>query len=117
MLRLPFGNTMGVKWVSAQRNVAHYIQSLHLASVLDELRDVYDICKELGHPELLSLVMRIRRQLLDALHESLNLYGENAELHQQLSEAQAQIKQLRSLGAHATLTAEVASPPATRKLS
>ena len=98
------------------RNVTHYIQSLHLASVLDELRDAYDICKELGHPELLALVMRIRRELLEALHESLNLYGENAELHQQLGEAQQLIKQLRAQGAHA-VTVEVAPAQSARKLS
>ncbi len=97
--------------------MAHYVQSLHIASVLDELRDAYELCKDNGHHELLSLLMRIRRQLLEALHESLNLYGENAELHQQLSEAQAELKQLRARGAHPALKVEITSAQPARKLS
>lgn len=72
--------------------------------VLDEMRDVYELSKEKGEPELQSRLLRVRRRLLDALHESLSLYGENAELHQQLSEAQAEIRQLRARGARPALT-------------
>ena len=97
--------------------MAHYIQDLHLVTVLDELRDAYELSKEKGQSELQSLLLQIRRKLLDALHQSLTLYGENAELLQQLSEAQAQIRQLRGGGAHSALSAQSPSSRITRKLS
>jgi hypothetical protein len=97
--------------------VAHYIQNLHLVSVLDELRDAYEIAKDGGYSDLQTLLLRIRRTLLQALHESLTLYGENAELHQQLSEAQAQLKRFRESGARATVTAEIVPGRAAGKLS
>jgi hypothetical protein len=112
--------TQRTEWVLPHRSVAHYIQSLHLTNVLDELRDAYELCKEHGYEELLPGLMKIRRQLLEALHESLNLYGENAELHQQLSEAQVEIRRLRSQITHPAVTVEVPSAEAgqvTRKLS
>ncbi len=85
-------------------------------SVLDQLRDAYEICKREGSPELQSLLLQIRRRLLEALHESLNLYSENAELHQQLSEAQARIAQPRTSGARAAAE-DAALERVTRKLS
>jgi regulator of replication initiation timing len=97
--------------------MAHYIQSLHLTNVLDGLRDAYDLCKEHGYSELLPELMQIRRQLLEALHESLNLYGENAELHQQLSDARVEIRRLRSQIAHPAPTVELPAAPRARKLS
>jgi molecular chaperone GrpE (heat shock protein) len=97
--------------------LAHYIQDLHLVTVLDELRDAYELSKEKGQSELQSQLLRIRRKLLDALHESLNLYAENAELHQQLGEAQAEIRQLRARGARSALTIETLPGRTTRKLS
>jgi len=98
--------------------VAEYIQNLHLVSVLDELRDAYEIAKDGGHSDLQNLLLRIRRSLLQALHESLNLYGENAELHQQLSDAQTQLRRLRESGAHpAPVTAEAVPLLTARKLS
>jgi uncharacterized small protein (DUF1192 family) len=103
-----------VQWVSARPRVAHYIQNLHLVNVLDELRDAYELCKEEGHPKLQLLLLQIRRKLLEALHESLNLYGENDELHQQLSEAQAEIRRLQAGLAHPAAAATV---HVTRKLS
>lgn len=105
----------GVQWVSARPRVAHYIQNLHLVNVLDELRDAYELCKEEGHPKLQLLLLQIRRKLLEALHESLNLYGENAELHQQLSEAQAEIRSLRASLARPAIAADATRTP--RKLS
>jgi hypothetical protein len=95
--------------------VAHYLQSLNLVSVLDELRDAYELSKQDGDPKLQVLLLQVRRKLLEALHESLNLYGENAELHQQLSEAQGQIRQLRASLAHPAMAVETA--PGPRKLS
>ncbi|HTX05014.1 MAG TPA: hypothetical protein VMD06_04235 [Steroidobacteraceae bacterium] len=94
--------------------MAHYIQNLHLVNVLDELRDAYEICKEEGHPQLQFLLLQTRRKLLEALHESLNLYGENAELHQQLSDAQAEIRRLRASLAHPAVAVDSSH---TRKLS
>ena len=95
--------------------MAHYIQNLHLVNVLDELRDAYELCKQEGHPKLQFLLLQTRRKLLEALHESLNLYGENAELHQQLSEAQAEIRQLRASIAQPAVTVD--TTPTARKLS
>ena len=95
--------------------MAHYIQNLHLVSVLDELRDAYELCKAEGHPKMQLLLLQIRRRLLQALHESLNLYGENAELHQQLSEALTEIKQLRQSATHSAGTVDPTHSP--RKLS
>jgi predicted nuclease with TOPRIM domain len=97
--------------------VAHHIQDLHLVGVLDELRDAYDLCKRDGHSELQSLLLRLRRKLLEALHESLNLYEENAKLHQQLSEVQAELRHLRSTVVRPTLTVEATSGHAKHKLS
>ncbi|MGH8291458.1 MAG: hypothetical protein ACREV7_21115 [Steroidobacteraceae bacterium] len=105
----------GVQGVSARPRVAHYIQNLHLVNVLDELRDAYEICKQEGHPKLQFLLLQTRRKLLEALHESLNLYGENAELHQQLSDAEGEIRRLRASLAHPSVTVE--SSHTTRKLS
>lgn len=97
-------------------NLAHSIQNLHLVTVLDELRVAYELCKDDGHAELQSMLMQIRRRLLNALHETLDLYAENAELHQQLSEIQAEIRQLRARGAQALLREPVPGQ-STRKLS
>lgn len=96
--------------------LAHSIQNLHLVAVLDELRVAYELCKEEGHAELQSMLMQIRRRLLNALHETLDLYAENGELHQQLSEIQAEIRQLRARGAHLQLREPVPGQ-STRKLS
>lgn len=81
------------------------------------MRDVYELSKERGESELQSRLLRIRRKLLDALHESLNLYGENAELHQQLSEAQAELRQLRARGARPSVSVETLPQRIPRKLS
>lgn len=99
--------------------MAHYIHNLHLVTVLDDLRDAYEVAKDGGHADLQNLLLRIRRTLLQALHESLTLYGENAELHQQLSEAQGQLRHYRESGARPTaVTDETTSGrTTTRKLS
>lgn len=81
------------------------------------MRDVYELSKERGESELQSRLLRIRRKLLDALHESLNLYGENAELHQQLNEAQAELRQMRARGARASLSMDALPQRIPRKLS
>lgn len=81
------------------------------------MRDVYELSKERGESELQSRLLRIRRKLLDALHESLNLYGENAELHQQLSDAQAELRQLRATSARSGLSTDVLPGRIPRKLS
>lgn len=81
------------------------------------MRDVYELSKERGETELQSRLLRIRRKLLDALHESLNLYGENAELHQQLNDAQAELRQLRTKGVRSGLNIEALPGRTPRKLS
>ncbi len=86
-------------------------------SVLDEVRDAYEIAKDCGYSELQNLLLRIRRTLLEALHESLNLYGENAELHQQLSDALAELKRLREAGSQSAVTTGIVAGRGPRKLS
>lgn len=81
------------------------------------MRDAYELSKERGEAELQSRLLRIRRKLLDALHESLNLYGENAELHQQLNDAQAELRQLRSRNVRSGLSVETLPGRVPRKLS
>lgn len=70
--------------------------NLDLVNALDELRDVYEVCKQQVYPELQSRLMQIRRMLLEGLQESLTLYDENADLRQLLREAHSEIKQLRA---------------------
>ncbi|HET9106181.1 MAG TPA: hypothetical protein VFN79_03215, partial [Steroidobacteraceae bacterium] len=77
----------------------------------------YELCKEMRQPELQSTLLQIRRRLLEALHESLNLYSENAELHQQLSDARAELSLLRQSSAHPAMPGEAVPGAAPRKLS
>ena len=72
--------------------------NLDLVNALDELRDAYELCKQQVYPELQSRLMRIRRMLVEGLHEILTLYDENADLRQLLREAHCEIRQLRASG-------------------
>ena len=66
--------------------MSRYDASLTLISVLDQLRDAYDVAKEAGHTDLQDRLMSARRQLMDAVHQSLNLHSELAEAQEQLAE-------------------------------
>ena len=66
--------------------VSRYDESLSLIGVLDHLRDAYDLAKDLGHPELQAHLMSARRQLMQALHQSLNLHSQLAEAQERLAQ-------------------------------
>jgi hypothetical protein len=69
--------------------VSRYDASLNLIGVLEHLRDAYDLAKEAGHPELQEHLMLARRQLVQAVHQCLNLHSELAEAQDQLARARA----------------------------
>ncbi len=60
--------------------VSRYDESLNLIAALDHLRDAYDLAKQAGHPEIQGHLMEARRKLVVALHQSLNLHSQLAEL-------------------------------------
>jgi hypothetical protein len=66
--------------------VSRYDESLTLIGVLDHLRDAYDLAKHLGNAELQGHLMSARRQLVQALHQSLNLHSQLAELQERLAQ-------------------------------
>jgi Lon protease-like protein len=66
--------------------VSRYDESLTLIAVLDHLRDAYDLAKEAGHPELQAHLMSARRKLVQALHQSLNLHSQLAEVQERLAQ-------------------------------
>jgi len=65
--------------------VSRYDESLTLIAVLDHLRDAYDLAKDAGHPELQEHLMSARRKLVQALHQSLNLHSQLAEVQERLA--------------------------------
>jgi len=83
--------------------VNRYDASLNLISVLDQLRDAYDLAKEAGHPELQDRLMTARRQLMGAVHQCLNL-------HSELADAQAQLARVRENGSKSESTARMLRP-------
>lgn len=62
--------------------------------------DAYEVCKPQVLRELQSRLMRIRRIVLEGLHDSLGLYDENTDLREQLRGAQEEIRQLRTMEAY-----------------
>ncbi len=60
--------------------VSRYEESLNLIAALDHLRDAYDLAKHAGHLEIQGHLMEARRKLLVALHQTLNLHSQLAEL-------------------------------------
>lgn len=67
--------------------VSRYDASLILIGVLDQLREAYDLAKDAGHPELQTRLMTARRQLMQAVHQSLNLQSELTDAQEQLVQA------------------------------
>jgi predicted nucleic acid-binding Zn-ribbon protein len=93
--------------------VSRYDASLNLISVLDLLRDAYDLAKEAGHTRLQDRLMAARRHLMEAVHQSLNLHSELAEVQEQLAQA-------REEGSKQESTARVLRPipdPLPRRVS
>lgn len=84
--------------VSACVTVSRYHESINLVALLDELREAYELAKIARHSELQARLMNVRRSLLHALHQSLDLYGEIADLQEQLTELRAENEQLREGG-------------------
>ena len=70
---------------------SQYRESLKLIAVLDALRDAYDLAKQAQQSALQERLMEARRQLLVALHQSLDLHGEIAELQEQIAQLRAAI--------------------------
>lgn len=66
--------------------MSRYDESLNLIAVLDHLRDAYDLAKEAGHAEMQAHLMEARRKLLVALHQSLNIHSQLAELQERLAQ-------------------------------
>lgn len=67
--------------------MSRYDASINLISVLDQLRDAYDLAKEAGHAELQERLMTARRQLVQVVHQSLDLHSQLAEVLEQLAQA------------------------------
>ena len=67
--------------------MSRYDASINLISVLDQLRDAYDLAKEAGHAELQERLMTARRQLVQVVHQSLDLHSQLADVLEQLAQA------------------------------
>jgi len=74
---------------SGSPTTSQYRESLNLIAVLDVLRDAYDLAKHAHQPALQERLMDARRQLLVALHQSLDLHSEIAELQERLTQLRA----------------------------
>jgi len=75
--------------------VARDSEIFKLVTVLDELRESYEIAKGMGHPELQAHLMHARRLLLDGLQQNLKLQSELLELQARLTDAETQVERLR----------------------
>ncbi len=62
--------------------VSRYEESLNLIAALDHLRDAYDLAKNAGHLEIQGHLMEARRKLVVALHQSVHLHSQLAELQE-----------------------------------
>ncbi len=83
---LPVAGQQHGSGFNLERAVSRYDESLTLIAVLDHLRDAYDLAKETGHSELQDHLMSARRKLVQALHQSLNLHSQLAELQERLAQ-------------------------------
>jgi len=75
--------------------VARDSEIFKLVTVLDELRESYELAKGMGHAELQAHLMHARRLLLDGLQHNLKLYSELLELQARLTDAETQVERLR----------------------
>lgn len=88
--------------------MARNTEILNLVTVLDALRESYELAKDSRHPELQAQVMQARRLLMDSLQHNLKLQSDLLEMQARLAESEAENEQLRAnaeaaIEAHATL--------------
>jgi hypothetical protein len=88
--------------------LARNTEILNLVTVLDALRESYELAKDSRHPELQAQVMQARRLLMDSLQHNLKLQSDLLEMQARLAESEAENEQLRAnaeaaIEAHATL--------------
>lgn len=94
--------------------MSRYDESLTLIGVLDHLRDAYDLAKDAGRADIQTHLMEARRKLVQALHQSLNLHSQLAEMQDRLArQAQAQESTLR--GEHPIAVLTPMSDPTMRR--
>jgi len=75
--------------------MAQHLECFGLISLLEDLRDAYELAKEHQHPTLQSRLMDARRTLVALLQQNLNLHDEILELQQQLARSRAEIARLQ----------------------
>src|SRR5207237_5250054 len=88
--------------------MARHVECFGLISLLEDLRDAYELAKDNQHPTLQSRLMDARRTLVALLQQNLNLHDEILDLQQQLARSRAEIARLQASGEGARL----AKPPA-----
>jgi hypothetical protein len=76
---LPVGTRQHGSGFNLGRRMSRYDESLTLIRVLDHLRDAYDLAKNAGRGDIQDHLMEARRELVQALHQSLNLHSQLAE--------------------------------------
>ena len=74
--------------------MARHGECFGLISLLEDLRDAYELAKENQHPTLQSRLMDARRTLVALLQQNLNLHDEILDLQQQLAGSRAEIARL-----------------------
>lgn len=60
--------------------MSRYDESLSLIGALDHLRDAYDLAKDAGRTDIQDHLMEARRKVVQALHQTLNLHSQVAEV-------------------------------------
>ena len=78
--------------------LARNIDIFNLVTVLDELRESYELAKGARLPELQSHLMLARRLLLESLRHNVDMHSELFELQARLAESQAELERLRLEG-------------------
>jgi hypothetical protein len=84
--------------VSSDIVLARNIDIFNLVTVLDELRESYDLAKQAQLPELQAHLMLARRLLLATLRHNVDLHSELFDLQARLAESQAETERLRVSG-------------------
>ena len=82
---LPVTNSNVGSGFNLGQAVSRYDESLTLIGVLDDLRDAYDMAKDAGRADIQTRLMEARRKLVQALHQSLNLHSQLAEVQDRLA--------------------------------
>jgi hypothetical protein len=77
------------------RELARNTETLNLVTVLDALRESYELAKDVRHPELQAQVMQARRLLMESLQHNLKLHTEILDLQARLADSEAENERLR----------------------